>query len=272
MPTASHDASCASDVAAIGADRLQSAGWLVAPAAIPDGLRATLAVQLGPALARREAIRARNGVEGNNDGTLHHLLADHPAFVELLACYEAFDPLLRAFFSGNYILNSYGGVVNVRDASAYVHRVHRDIRFASDARRFMLNTLVMLDDFTVENGATYLLSGSHLSASKPEDAHFFRAAERAIGAAGSVLIFDSRLWHAAGPNLTDRPRRALTLTFTSPFFKQQLDYPRLMGDAKGESFTPFLRQAIGYNARVPATLDDYYVPVARRFYQRGQDE
>jgi hypothetical protein len=29
---------------------------------------------------------------------------------------------------------------------------------------------------------------------------------------------------------------------------------------------------VGFNSRVPASLDEYYVPLADRFYQRGQDD
>ncbi len=252
--------------------QLEASGWCAISAAIPSTLISALGRAMEKSLSLRESIRRENGVEGNNDGTLHHLLGDGPAFVELLALYEQFDPVLQSFFSGKYILNSYGGMVNRRDTNAYVHQVHRDIRFSSDAKRFMLNSLVMLDDFTVENGATYLLSGSHRSQARPDDSIFLAKAERAVGSRGCVLFFDSRLWHAAGANQTDQPRRALTLTFTSPFFKQQLDYPRLMGYAQIDKFSPFLRQVIGYNARVPSTLKEYYVPVSQRYYQRGQDE
>lgn len=117
------------------------------------------------------------------------------------------DPLLQNFFSGNYVLNSYGGVINQRGSLAYVHNIHRDVRFTSDTRRFMLNVLVMLDDFTVENGATHLLSGSQNSSTPPDKLLFSNAASRATGLRGSILLFDSRIWHAAGTNITDQPRR-----------------------------------------------------------------
>jgi len=251
---------------------LNDRGWCVVPGAVPAPLVDALNAQLEPALARRDAIRAAAGVDGSNDGTLHHLLGDHSAFVELLDALRPFDELLRAFFTGKYILNSYGGVINRQDGSAYVHNVHRDIRFSSDSRRFMLNLLVMLDDFTPENGATWVLDGSQTRADRPENAQFYSEAQRAIGSRGSFLFFDSRLWHAAGRNTTPRLRRALTLTFTAPFFKPQLDHPRLLGLEHPAAADPFLRQLVGYNARVPSSLEEYYVPVAHRFYQRGQDD
>jgi hypothetical protein len=251
---------------------LASRGWCVVPGALPTELVARVREQMAPAAARRQAIRARNGVEGHNDGTLHHLVADHPAFLEVIDHLARLEPLFSRFFGGRCVLNSYGGVINVRDTRAYVHAVHRDIRFGSQDRRFMLNLLLMLDPFTADNGATYLLSGSHRQNNKPDDSHFQAHAERATGSAGSMLFFDSRLWHAAGDNQTSGPRRALTLTLTPPFFKPQMDYCRLLGEDSVRSMSPLRRQLLGFNARVPDSLDTYYVPVAERRYQRGQDE
>lgn len=254
------------------ASALARDGWTVIPEAVQSRLLNELVGQLPASLARRDDIRKINGVADNNDGTLHHLIADHECYVELLKELEAVDPLFKHFFSGNYILNSYGGVVNRRDTRAYVHNVHRDIRFTTDSKRFMLNVLVMLDDFTLENGATHLLSGSQNVASKPDDDVFRARSSRALGKRGSVVLWDSRLWHATGHNQTDTLRRALTLTLTCPFFKQQLDYPRLLGYDHPSRGDPYLRQVIGFNARVPASLEDYYVSVEQRFYQRGQDD
>ncbi|WP_227791788.1 phytanoyl-CoA dioxygenase family protein [Burkholderia sp. BE17] len=250
---------------------LACAGWTVIPHAFDTALTDMLCRALGPSLALRDAIRLRNGVATDASGTLHHLLADDPCYITLLAAFEPFASLFHTYFGGKFILNSYGGVINERNTHAYVKNVHRDIRFGSEDRRFMLNALVMLDDFTTDNGATWLLSGSQALAEPPDDERFYAQASRATGKRGSLLLFDSRLWHAGGHNVTDAPRRALTLTFTSPFFKPQLDYPRLLGYRNLDHYDTWLRQVIGFNARVPESLEDFYVPVERRFYQRGQD-
>jgi ectoine hydroxylase-related dioxygenase (phytanoyl-CoA dioxygenase family) len=62
----------------------------------------------------------------------------------------------------------------------------------------------------------------------------------------------------------------LTLAFTRPYVKQQLDYPRAIGYERGESLPPVLRQLLGYNARVPASLDEWYQPPEKRLYRRDQ--
>jgi ectoine hydroxylase-related dioxygenase (phytanoyl-CoA dioxygenase family) len=133
----------------------------------------------------------------------------------------------------------------------------------------MAQLLVMLDEFTEENGATYMLGGSHRMKERPGDDAFFRDATRAVGPAGSIVLFDSNLWHAAGTNRSSRPRRALTIAFTRPFIKQQLDYPRAMGYER-DGLSPTLRQLLGYNARVPASLDEWYQPPEMRLYKRDQ--
>ncbi|MNL21244.1 Phytanoyl-CoA dioxygenase (PhyH) [compost metagenome] len=134
----------------------------------------------------------------------------------------------------------------------------------------MIQMIVILDDFTADNGATYLLSGSHKADDKPDDEYFFKYADRAITKRGSIILFDSNLWHAAGKNYTDNPRRVITLSFTKPYFKPQFDFPRFLGYEFGESLNDNLRQIIGYKARIPANLEEFYQPVHLRMYQRGQ--
>ncbi|EEF21764.1 conserved hypothetical protein [Ricinus communis] len=94
----------------------------------------------------------------------------------------------------------------------------------------------MLDDFTPHNGSTWMLSGSHKYAEKPSDDYFKQHAEQAIGPAGSILLFNSNVWHAGGNNETDLQRRSVTPMFSKPFMKQQFDYPRAMGYDKGDTF------------------------------------
>ncbi|AMP00903.1 phytanoyl-CoA dioxygenase family protein [Collimonas arenae] len=212
----------------------------------------------------------KNGLESGMDGAAHHIVGGADGLDEYLSHFYL-DVYIRAYFDGEYILNSYGALNNMpRSENAYRHgqNFHRDVRTYSRDFRLMLNMLVMVDDFTVENGATKLLPGSHLKKERPEEEHLFANAVRAIGKAGSILLFDSNLWHSAAPNFTSLPRMALTLTFTRPFFKQQMDYPRMLG----ETFpvNEKMRQLLGYNARVPSSYDEWYQPPEKRMYKPGQ--
>lgn len=212
----------------------------------------------------------KSGLEAGTEGAAHHIVGGGQGLNEFLyALY--LDEYIEAYFEGKYILNSFGAINNSTFTdNLYKHglRFHRDVRTFSGDFRLMLNMLVMVDDFTVENGATKLVPGTHRLANRPDDDYFERHAIRATGTAGSILLFDSNLWHAAAPNTTDGSRMALTLTFTRPFFKQQMDYPRMLGEA----FPPNerIRQVLGYNARVPVSYEEWYQPPERRMYKPGQ--
>jgi hypothetical protein len=244
-------------------------GWTLAEGAVPADLLARLRSDLEAAYAAQRAIQVRNGVGDGTDGTVHHLPLAGGSFLEFLErriCGDRLD----AFFGGPYILNTFGGVLNKPNDLSYVGRVHRDLRSFSGDLPLMGQLLVMLDDFTETNGATYVLSGSHRMPQQPSDDEFFRSAVRTVAPAGSIVVFNSNLWHAAGPNQSTGPRRALTLAFTRPFLKQQMDYPRALGYERAASLSPALRQVLGYNARVPTSLDEWYQPPGKRLYQRDQ--
>ncbi len=90
------------------------------------------------------------------------------------------------------------------------------------------NSIWLIDDFTESNGPTRLIPGSHRSAQLPREVmadpagpHPGEVTLRA--SAGTVVIFNSHLWHGGTRNVTDRPRRALHSYFCRRGLKQQLD-------------------------------------------------
>jgi len=244
-------------------------GWIVYENALEPEFVDEINDSLEDAYERRRQIQISNGIDQNMEGTLHHLLeADNFAlkFLDRLYC----DEEMKQFLGGNYIVNAFGGVMNSKNRKPYVQNIHRDVRTFWGNDKMMVQMMVILDDFTPENGATYMLTGSHKVEEKPNDNYFYKNSDRAIAPKGSIILFDSNLWHAAGKNTTQGNRRALTLSFTRPHFKQQLDYPRFLGYDYGESLSDGLRQVIGYKSRIPANLVEYYQPVDKRMYQPGQ--
>lgn len=251
------------------AAQIEDKGWFIFEDVVDAQLIQKLIVDLEQAYEIRRPIQIRNGVDANTEGTAHHLLADGQSFLELLQ--QAYlDEYLKSFFEGNYILNAFGGNLNLRKQFTYASLVHRDVRTYTREIKFLMNIIVMLDDFTLNNGATYLLSGSHLKKDKPGDEEFFLKADRAVGKGGSIVLWDSNIWHAAGENKTDAPRRSLSLIYSKPFMKQQFDYPRSVGYESADSYSENFRQIVGYNARVPASLEEWYQPPEKRFYKKDQ--
>ncbi len=85
----------------------------------------------------------------------------------------------------------------------------------------------MIDDFTEANGATRLVPGSHLSGRKPDPSVPHKVPTvAAAGPAGTAFVFDGRLWHGAGANASERPRRGITTNCCGPQCRPLENYTR----------------------------------------------
>ena len=83
-----------------------------------------------------------------------------------------------------------------------------------------LNAMWALSDFTEANGATRIIPGSHrFDSAPPYGAEL--PTEPAEMSAGSVMLFDSQLWHAGGTNRTDQRRYALACYYCAGWVRQQ---------------------------------------------------
>jgi len=202
------------------------------------------------------------------ENATHHTHITVPAMWELIDN-DVIEHYLNLIFEGPAILNTMG-LSEVTNKGVYTQNIHRDVRTNTGPYPLWLNMLIMLDDSTDRNGATWLLDRTRNTSEKPNEEDFFKEAVRAIGKKGDLLIFDCNLWHCAGQNHTDHPRRIITPFFSRPFIKQQLDLPRFYGEGFGNSLTPRLKQWMGYNARVPTSLGEFYQTNENRFYKSDQ--
>jgi ectoine hydroxylase-related dioxygenase (phytanoyl-CoA dioxygenase family) len=73
-----------------------------------------------------------------------------------------------------------------------------------------------------------------------------------------------------GANRTDTPRHAITLNVCRSYMRQRFDYPRLVGDETLDYVGEVGRRFLGFNVRMPATIEEYYLPEAERLYKAGQ--
>lgn len=230
--------------------------------------------QLYQSLKVCESIRKEKGVITNSEGTVHHLLATdrivYLNFLKTIFSNDLYDEIY-SFFDGNFVLNSFGGVVNSKNSRSYVSSIHRDVRFYTNRIPLMLNVIVLLTEFNDKNGGTRFLLNSHKTKTKPTDQEFYTNSISLDGLAGEIFMFDANLWHAAGINETFKDRNAITLTFTKPSFKPQFDYLGLFNSTEIELENEKIKQVLGYNSRIPKTLHDWYQKPENRFYKSNQD-
>lgn len=250
---------------------LTARGWAHVPGVVPPPLLDALRADLDGIQAEWRFLQHRNGVGEGTDGTLHHVAGRGTAVDSFLAALPLHAAITDFLGGGPYVLNACGGILGLPGAKTYAARIHRDVRGHSPGYPILVNLLVMLDDFTAESGATWMFSGSHRLPERPSEALFVAHAEPALGRAGDAVIFDSHLWHRAGANRSGARRRALTISYSRPFVKPQVDHARMACPETLARHGEPLRQLFGLNARVPENLHAFYQPPERRSYRADQE-
>jgi len=147
---------------------------------------------------------------------------------------------------------------------------HRDFPRYLGGYLASVNCFLAIDGFSRENGGTIVVPGTHQRIEPPSPAYLETHGVAVECPPGSMLVFDSTLWHAAGANGSGRDRLAINQQFTRSYFKQQVDYVRALGDEFVESLRPRTQQLLGWYTRVVTNLEEYYRPADERLYRSGQ--
>jgi hypothetical protein len=244
-------------------------GWTLFPGVLDAHQVAALSEDVDRVYEICRAVQLRNGVAANMEGTAHHLAGYGGALDAFLDDFPL-EAWIERFFGGKSILLAYGAAVNPPGATAYTFKPHRDVRAYTGDYRLSLNMLVMLSDFTPVTGGTLVFSGSHRTEAMPSGDAFEACAEQIVGRAGDIVLFNSLTVHAGAPNRSSERRRALTPVLGRPFMKPQIDWPRYLPEAFRTRMSTKVRQLLGFNARVAASLEEYYQPEERWTFRADQ--
>jgi len=200
-----------------------------------------------------------------NKGKVLRDLVTHPVGLEMME-YMLGTYFLLSSFSAN--IAKFGGVEQGLHRDNWwcpiPHRRGDDHLKVGDSKRYALeaentpedvlvppcagNVLWMITDFTEENGATRVVPGSHLLAHNPDGSvpHKIPTVP-AVGKAGSCLIFDGRLWHGTGRNLTKEPRIGLLTYYCGPQFRQLENFFLGLDPAVLDGASDRLLDLLGYS-------------------------
>jgi len=145
--------------------------------------------------------------------------------------------------------------------------LHTDTWWHDDLRLdfpITVQSLLALTDFTEANGATRIVPGSHLwtadkvaydMAENGPVTHL--PAEHIKGAGtdwkpivaeapkGSVILFDSRLVHGAGANLSDKARPSIISPFCRGWIRQLDNFAYAIPQERLRTFSPELQKLVG---------------------------
>jgi ectoine hydroxylase-related dioxygenase (phytanoyl-CoA dioxygenase family) len=253
---------------------IREAGFVVVPDVIPgadvDRMRQTLASDLAAELY------GRNDFEGHRTQRVYSLVARAPIFTALVE-HPVMLALCDEFLERNYLLTA-SQAINILPGET-PQPFHTDDSFYRIARpraAVSLSFIFALDPFTLENGATQVVPGSHRWADaeidrlladvdfetvpsadrtpRPKGAPpaWFRAdlidVEMPMGAA---IAFLGTLEHRGGENRSERPRLALSNQYCQPWARQQENYFLSIPHEQARAMTPRVQELLGYSVHPP---------------------
>jgi ectoine hydroxylase-related dioxygenase (phytanoyl-CoA dioxygenase family) len=137
-----------------------------------------------------------------NRDPLFAQLAEHPLALHLVRGVLGW-PCLLSNLSGN--------ITGPGAAAGVLHADQVFVPLPWPKRVQGLNVAWCIDDFTRENGATEVVPGSHRLHRNPRGDEGLDQLVSVEAAAGSVIAFESRLWHRSGANTSRDRQRAVPL-------------------------------------------------------------
>ena len=183
---------------------------------------------------------------------------------------EVVLPRIDALLGDTFIYYSFNSSPLYPGAKSSAGDFHRDTGRYIPGYDYAFNILYAISDFTKSTGVTQVLPGSHLFEEKPSDTYLAENAVDIELPAGSALIFNSNLWHAAGWNYGHDTRWGMGLTCKRSFMRQQFDLPRALNPELVNQLSERCRQLLGFYVRVPTCMEEYLLPEEERLYRAGQ--
>lgn len=174
-------------------------------------------------------------------------------FVEL-AANRSVIPVVEKLIGSYFILNLQNAIINRPGTFHHQSAWHRDLPYQNFviSKPLAVNALYAIDGFSEKTGSTMLIPYAHKMEILPSDAFVQKNMVSITAPAGSVIIFDSMVFHRAGANTSNMVRRAVNHMYTVPIIKQQYDFSRALNGRYSEN--PLYRQLLGFTSQVP--LDD----------------
>lgn len=257
-------------------DEIVERGYAIIPDTLPTqrvvALRAELSAAIEQDLVLFDEEERRTGKPHLDRWMVHNAMLRGPELARMLE-HELMHAYFTEFLGPTCILYAYQTSSMPPRGTNYSHRIHVDCPRLIPGYATNMGAFVALDDMTEENGATYFLPGSHMGLEAPSEEEFMANAERAVCGAGSLILINPRIWHRGGDNLTDKPRHALTIGACRSYMRSRFDFPRLISNTDSDILDrlgPVGRRFLGYNVRVPASMDEYYLPPDQRLYLADQ--
>jgi ectoine hydroxylase-related dioxygenase (phytanoyl-CoA dioxygenase family) len=214
------------------------------------------------ASTRLEAALARG------DRDLRMLPRYDPFFFTFLECPQQLA-ILDAFLSPTAILRfQQASVIAAGSDPMRPGPWHINFRRVLHGYRAALEVGFAIDG--VDPGSYYFALGSHQRAERLGLPALQALARTFPIPAGAMFVFDGTLWHHEGEGHPPSDRLLILHEFVPHFIKPHFDFIRAIGPATVEALPGRTRRLLGWDSRVPASLEEFYRAPSERLYLPDQ--
>ena len=150
------------------------------------------------------------------------------------------------------------GIINRPSTVHHQTSWHRDLPYQNwtSTKPLSLNAFYCLTDFTIENGATAFLPYSHKFEAFPSDKFIENNLIQVIAPKGSVIYFDSMIYHRASVNKSNQVRIGLNNMLVVPILKQQISFSK--DEVSNTNYNQdIFNQVLGFNNQIPDSVDTF---------------
>lgn len=173
--------------------------------------------------------------------------------------------IMRPILGVDLMLSSFAA--NVLHPGAQAQEPHVDYPYwdlhardrwpqALNASYFLaVESVIPLDEFTVENGATAIMPGSQTLARWPDPETFAANHIQVTMRPGTLLLFPALLWHAGQTNRSGASRAALLGSYTIKSIKPIEDWSRCIDREEALRYDRSMQDLLGLHYAYPAVMD-----------------
>jgi len=228
------------------AEQILEKGWVLLENVIPSSRVTRLAGLVDELMEGERVPFGENEFLGTRTRRMFNLLARHQAFQEVPTETQVL-PVAQAVLDRECLLSSLTAIeMNPGETLQPLHADDGSIALPKPHPALTCTAIWALTDFTMENGATRLVPGSHRSPRSPrrDDAPEVELAEMS---AGSVLVYHGSLWHGGGANQSDEARVGIVANYCAGFLRQEECQLLALEREHVAGFSPELQRLVGYS-------------------------
>jgi ectoine hydroxylase-related dioxygenase (phytanoyl-CoA dioxygenase family) len=227
------------------ATEIAERGWTVIEDAIEPDFIEALTVELARLVRELDVQPADNSFEGHKTLRVYNLLARGQVWWQV-PVYSSVLPVVERVLDPGCLVSSLSSIdIGPGEVAQPIHADDQLIPIPKPHPPTVCNTMWALTDFTEANGATRVISGTHLADHSPDYGQPYES-EPALMKKGSVLVWHGSLWHGGGANGTDRRRVGVAMNYCAGYIRQQENQQLGIPPALVARMPGRLQELVGY--------------------------